>query len=110
MKRWIAVSVMLLALALIALGCGSSSEVVPNVEMNPTGAKDAAVAQVCKANLRIIYSSEQAYFTQNSRYATVDELAKVGGRMPREPAGGTYSVDPQTGAVTCSVGHGKYPE
>lgn len=107
MNRAFTLIVLMLLFAVVALGCTSvPQDSSVNPYTNPTGAKDAALAGVCKANMRVIFSEEQVYETQNGSYATLDQLSKSTGRVPKEPAGGYYAVDTKTGAVICSKGHG----
>lgn len=94
---------------LLVPSCGGPGSVLPDVYQNPKKPAQQAETQACKANLRAIYAMEQAYHAQNGRYATLEELASQGS-VPPEPSGGSYSIDTRTGLVTCSVGHGHYPE
>lgn len=108
--RYVALLSAASAILLVAAGCSASSDVVPKTYQNPKAAKDTAATEVCKTNLRAIYSAEQALKAQAGRVPTAEELGQSMGGLPKEPAGGAYGVDPRTGAISCSVGHGKYPE
>jgi len=106
----------LVAAAVIALlaGCMTATDVgsegVPADVTNPKKAMDSAVTASCRANLRAIHAMVQAFQAENGRLPNASDLAAGPDRMPKEPAGGSYTIDPATGAVTCSVGHGRYPE
>ncbi len=99
------VTVTLLFLA----GC-SNAGTMSSPLLNPKKAKDSALAAACVANMRAIYAGEQAYNARNDSYASLAKLEEFQGRIPAEPSGGSYSVDTQTGRVTCSAGHGSIPE
>lgn len=114
MRRYVLAVVVATAVAALVGGCLTATDVgsdsVPQDATNPKKAIDSAVTSSCRANLRAIYSMVQAYQAENGRLPTASELAAGPGKLPKEPGGGSYTIDPTTGAVTCSVGHGRYPE
>ncbi len=114
MRRYILVVIVAAAVTALLGGCLTATDVGPDgapVDVtNPQKAKDSAVTSACQANLRAIYSMVQAYQAENGRLPTASELAAGPDKLPEEPAGGSYAIDPATGAVTCSAGHGRHPE
>ncbi len=94
--------------ALLLSGCTQSSG-LPSPMLNVKGQKDAALATACRANMKSIYSAEQAYRAEHEAFVSLDELEQSYGKLPKEPGGGTYSIDTQIGRVTCSAGHGSEP-
>ncbi|RJQ54095.1 MAG: hypothetical protein C4521_04380 [Actinobacteria bacterium] len=97
-----------LLLSVLIPACISSGGPAPS--MNPKAVKDSASATACRANMKAIHASQQAYHAQKGSYGSLQDIERFSGPLPREPAGGSYSIDTATGRVTCSVGHGSAPE
>jgi hypothetical protein len=92
----------LLALSLLLVaGCGAVTEPVETIENVQNQALDVAR----QANLRLIDSAIQQYYVQNGTWPTgINQLLEYfGGKMPTDPAGGTYYIVMQGGEAKAAV-------
>lgn len=108
MRRVVAMAGTVALLVLIS-GCDVSGT-LPEPIVNPKSTKDAASATACMANMKAIYASEQAFQAQKGSFGSAGDLEEFSGPLPKEPSGGSYSIDASSGRVTCSIGHGSVPE
>lgn len=92
----------LLALSLLLVaGCGGVTDPAETIENVQNQALDVAR----QANLRIIDSTIQQYYAQNGTWPTnMSQLVEFfGGKVPTDPAGGTYYIVMQGGEAKAAV-------
>ncbi|MBU1671002.1 MAG: hypothetical protein KKF41_06855 [Actinobacteria bacterium] len=100
----------LLALSLVLVaGCGSTTTTTPAGTSEPGGTIENVQQQALdvarEANLKLIDSAIQQYYTQNGTWPTsINQLLEYfGGKMPTDPAGGTYYIVMQGGEAKAAV-------
>ncbi|MFH1149330.1 MAG: hypothetical protein V1748_02530 [Actinomycetota bacterium] len=98
----------LLALSfLFVAGCGSSTNPAATSEPGGTieNVQQQALDVAREANLKLIDSAIQQYYAQNGTWPTsINQLLEYfGGKMPTDPAGGTYYIVTQGGEAKAAV-------
>ncbi|MBN2027889.1 MAG: hypothetical protein JW854_14145 [Actinobacteria bacterium] len=107
MKRVMVLSLLLMMLAVVFVGCGSNTDSdAGSVEVNKGGDIEQANAAACAANRKIISAAAQEYFAMEGTYPSSIQALVPGylQSVPACPSGGTYSLSGNT--ATCSV-HGQ---
>jgi prepilin-type N-terminal cleavage/methylation domain-containing protein len=74
------------------------------VVFSVAGVSNKSQSAACNSDVRAVQSAEEAYYAQNSSYATIAALvtAKLLRAAPSTTNGYTISADATTGAVTAS--------
>jgi hypothetical protein len=105
MKRWLALSLLLVLLAALAAGCTSESD-----STEPTQPREGVVGEAdqaaCAANRRAIEAAVQQYYALEGEYPTsIQQLVpEYLQSVPSCPGGGTYTLTSDH-KVICSL-HG----
>jgi PBP1b-binding outer membrane lipoprotein LpoB len=102
---------MVSALTVVLVGCDSGSDTTngsqPAGETGDTinSVKQQANSAAREANLRMIDSAIQMYYTENNSYPTsINQLSQYfSGGVPSDPAGGTYYIKVENGAAKAAV-------
>jgi hypothetical protein len=112
-RVWKVVFALLLiaALTIALVGCGSGSGATngsqPGGNTGDTinSVEQQANAAAREANLRMIDSAIQMYYTENNSYPTnINQLTQYfSGGVPSDPAGGTYYIKVENGMAKAAV-------